>query len=69
MQVTAGAAGVAGASVTTLRGLVAAQQEQDTSDGVGCQSVCAEWLQGRLTELTCSESQKAQVGMPEIQAK
>lgn len=39
MQVTAGAAGMAGASVATLRGLVAAQQEQDTSDGVGQVSV------------------------------
>lgn len=34
MQVTAGAAGMAGASVATPRELVAAQQEQDTSEGV-----------------------------------
>lgn len=40
MQVTAGAAGMAGASVTIPRGLVAAQQEQDTSEGVGQECLC-----------------------------
>lgn len=31
---------MAGASVTTLKGPVAAQQEQDTSDGVGQECLC-----------------------------